>query len=159
MEILPIAQIYKMIIYIRTLLKDIFRLGKKFPWPKPERCPRCGHTRIWGHGYVDALFDGYDKALQLKRYRCPCCGCVMRLRPSSHLSRFQASTQTIRETLSIRIKTGRWPPDCPVSRVGHWLRSLKRKSFSLFGYSSGKDLIKVFDYLLLTGANPVSRSI
>lgn len=148
-----------MIIYICGLLKDIFKMGKKYPWPRPEVCPRCGYTRVWGHGYVDVLFDGYDKALQLKRYRCPCCGCVIRLRPSSHLSRFQASIQKIRTTLSIRIKTGRWPPDSSVSRSGHWLRSLKRKSFSLFGFHAGRDLIKVFDYLLLKGINPVSRSI
>jgi hypothetical protein len=148
-----------MIIYIRTLLKDIFRLGRKYPWPRPSECPVCGSHQVWGHGYVNAWFDEYDEALPLKRYRCPCCGCIIRMRPSSHISRFQASTQRIRSTLSIRIKTGRWPPDCSVSRAGHWLRSLKRKSFSLLGFYGGKDLIKVFDYLLLSGGNPVSRSI
>lgn len=148
-----------MIIYICALLKDIFKLGKSYPWPRPSRCPRCGSSKIWGHGYIDSWFDGYYEAIEIKRYRCPCCGCVIRLRPSSHLSRFQASTQRIRTTLSIRIKTGRWPPDCSVSRAGHWLRSLKRKSFSMFGFRAGKDLIKVFDYLLLSGVNPVSRPI
>ncbi|MBN2420311.1 MAG: hypothetical protein JXL81_13055 [Deltaproteobacteria bacterium] len=148
-----------MIIYIKALIKDIFEFGREYPWPRPRSCPRCGHSTVWGHGYIAALFDGYDKALQLKRYRCPCCGCVICLRPSSHLSRFQVSTEKIRTTLSIRIKTGRWPPDCSVSRAGHWLRSLKRKSFTFFGYSAGKDLIRVFDYLLLIGVNPASRSM
>lgn len=148
-----------MIIYIHVLLKDIFKLGRNYRWPRPGVCPRCGHSRLWGHGYVDSWFDGYDKAIELKRYRCPCCGCVIRLRPSSHFSRFQASVKKIRSTLSIRIKTGRWPPDCSVSRVGHWLRALKRKCFALFGYHAGKDLIKVFDYLVSSGINPVSRSI
>lgn len=148
-----------MIIYIHTLLKDIFRLGRKYPWPRPRGCPRCGHNRIWGHGYVDALFDGYNKALQLKRYRCPCCGCVIRLRPSGYLSRFQASIQKIRTTLSIRIKTGRWPPGEQRQRLGHWMRSIKKKVFFVYGFYEEKDLIKFFDYLLLTGINPVSRSI
>jgi len=148
-----------MIIYINTLLKDIFRLGRKYPWPKPTCCPRCGNSMVWGHGYVGSWFDGYEEAILLKRYRCPCCGCVIKLRPSSHLSRFQASTNSIRSTLSIRIKTGRWPPDCSVPRAGHWLRSLKRKVFSLFGFYEGKALFKFFDYLLLFGNNPVSRSI
>lgn len=148
-----------MIIYICGLLKDIFKQGRKYPWPRPGSCPRCGHARVWGHGYVDSWFDGYNKAIELKRYRCPCCGCVIRLRPSSHLSRFQVSTQKIRRTLSIRIKIGRWPPGDSRQRPGHWLSALKRKCFVLFGYSTGKDLIKAFDYLLLTGINPVSRSI
>ena len=104
------------------------------------------------------LFDGYNKALPLKRYRCPCCGCVIRLRPSSHLSRFQAPTQKIKSTLSIRVRTGRWPPGASRQRSGHWLRSLKRKSFYLFGFRSGEGLMKAFDYLLLSGVNPVSRS-
>ena len=148
-----------MIIFVSSLLKDIFKQGRNFPWPRPSACPRCGFHKVWGHGYVDAWFDGYGEALPLKRYRCPCCGCIIRLRPSSHLSRFQASTHSIRSTLSIRIKTGRWPPDCSVSRVGHWLRSLKRKSLALFGFNVKKDLIKGFDNLLSLGRNPVSRAI
>ena len=148
-----------MIIFISSLLKDIFKLGRNYPWPRPDVCPRCGCAKVWGHGYVSAWFDGFSEALLLKRYRCPCCGCVIRMRPDSHLSRFQASIHNIRSTISRRIKTGRWPPGQSVPRAGHWLRSLKRKAFSLLGYNPGVDLIRVFDYLLLLGHNPVSRSI
>ena len=147
-----------MIIHIFALLNDIFKQGREYPWPRPEDCPKCSSTRLWGHGYIAALFDGYNKALQLKRYRCPCCGCVICLRPSSHLSRLQVSTESIRTTLSIRIKTGRWPPGAGRQRAGHWLRSFKRRVFFLFGFHPGKDLTKSFDYLLLSGVNPVSRS-
>jgi len=147
-----------MISYIFVLLKDILKLGKKYPWPRPEECPKCGSLRIWGHGYVDALFEGYDKPFLLKRYRCPCCGCVIRLRPSSYLSRFQTPTQKIKSVITTRIKTGRWPPGVSRQRSGHWLRSLKRKVFYLFGFHSGENLMKAFDYLLLSGVNPVSRS-
>lgn len=148
-----------MILYIKAILKDIFKRGRKYPWPKPSKCQVCGSHQVWGHGYVDAYFDGYKKPLLLKRYRCPCCGCVIRIRPLSHLSRFQAPTLRIRSTLSIRIKTGRWPCDCSVSRAGHWLRSLKRRAVFLLGVGEKRELIEVFDYLLLKGKNPVSRSI
>jgi hypothetical protein len=148
-----------MIMYMRAMLKDIFKKGRNYPWPRPSKCQVCGSDQVWGHGYVDACFDGYKKPLLLKRYRCPLCGCVIRLRPLSHLSRFQASTIKIRSTLLIRIKTGRWPPNCSITRAGHWLRSLKRRALSLFGFKEGKGLIEVFDHLLSKGKNPVSRSI
>jgi len=35
---------------------------------------------LWGHGFADAVFDGYKQPLPLKLYRCPDCGCVIRLR-------------------------------------------------------------------------------
>jgi len=148
-----------MIIFVSSLLKDIFKQGRDFPWPRPSACPICGCPKVWGHGYVSSWFDGFSEALLLKRYRCPCCGCVMRMRPASHFSRFQSSIQNIRSILSTRINTGRWPPDQSGSRPGHWLRSLKRKCFALLGFHATKDLIEVFDYLLLSGVNPVGRSI
>jgi hypothetical protein len=147
-----------MISYICVLLKDIFKHGKKYPWPRPEVCPRCGSTRIWGHGYVEALFDSFDKPLLLKRYRCPCCGCVIRLRPSSHLSRFQTPIHKIKTIIMTRIRTGRWPPGASRQRSGHWLGGFRKKAFYLFGFQSRENLMKVFDYLLLAGINPVSRS-
>ena len=148
-----------MIIFISTLLKDIFKQGRNFPWPMPAVCPRCGCSKVWGHGYVSAWFDGFSEALLLKRYRCPCCGCVIRMRPDSHFSRFQASIHNIRSTLSTRIKTGRWPPDQSGPRPGHWLRSLKRKAFALLDNRWKGDLIKAFDHLVIQNHNPVSRSI
>ena len=148
-----------MIIFVSSLLKDIFKQGRDFLWTRPSNCPKCGCSKVWGHGYVSAWFDGFSEALLLKRYRCPCCGCVIRMRPTSHFSRFQASIRIIRSTLLIRINTGRWPPVQSGSRPGHWLRSLKKKVSALLGNCWTGHLIKAFDHLIMQGHNPVSRSI
>ena len=50
-----------MVIFFPVILKQLFHLGRFFPWPKPERCPRCGSHRLWGHGFVAAYFDGFDQ--------------------------------------------------------------------------------------------------
>jgi len=30
--------------------------------------PSCANWKIWGHGYVQAIFEGFDVPLWLKRY-------------------------------------------------------------------------------------------
>jgi len=148
-----------LILFIAAKIKEVFRLGRKYPWPKPEICPRCTQSKVWGHGYVLAYFDGFDNGVFLKRYRCPACGCVMRLRPERYLSRFQAPVDVIRYRLSYRLRYGRWPPGVSRSRPGHWLRSLRRKVFAYLGQGWMGYLLEGFDSLLARGINPVSRSI
>ena len=148
-----------MIIFIPVILKELFEFGRKYPWKRPKSCPKCGNVRVWVHAYSPALFDGFSKPLLLKLYRCPCCGCIIRLRPDSHFSRFQASINEIRSTLSIRIKTGRWPKGRSGPRPRHWLRSLKRKILALLDNSWEEGLIRGFDHLAIQGHTPVSRSI
>jgi hypothetical protein len=89
-----------MIIYFSVILKELFILGRDYPWPKPDRCPRCNSCKLWGHGFVLTLFDGYNRPLFLKRYRCPACKCVIRLRPHCCFKRFQATMETIRSSIS-----------------------------------------------------------
>jgi hypothetical protein len=48
-----------------------------------------------GHGFAEAIFDGYDRSLLLKLYRCPDCGYVIRLRPQGYFKRFQTQIETI----------------------------------------------------------------
>lgn len=72
---------------IKLLL--LFSLGKKFPWKKPLRCPRCASPRLWGHGFVMRYFSGFSKALWIKRYRCPECSHVFSMRPSEYFPGFQ----------------------------------------------------------------------
>ncbi|CAO0823615.1 hypothetical protein DFAR_3800037 [Desulfarculales bacterium] len=52
-------------------------LGRRFLWPRPERCLRCGNVRLWGHGFVPAYFDETPTAIWLRLFRCPDCraGC------------------------------------------------------------------------------------
>ena len=87
-----------MIIFFSAVLNEIHLLGREYPWPKPDACPRCNGYRFWGHGFVLACFDGFSHPLCLKRYRCPDCRCVVRLRPKGYFKRFQASIATIRST-------------------------------------------------------------
>lgn len=106
-----------------------------------------------------AYFDGFSEGLLLKRYRCPGCGCVMRVRPKGYLSRFQAPIDTIRFNLSHRLRYGRWPPGLSRSRQGHWLRSLRRKILAYLGQGWKEAVVEGFDLLLSRGINPVSRAI
>jgi hypothetical protein len=115
-----------MILFRNLNLKQIFKQGKRYPWKRPERCPRCKHYRLWGHGYVQRLFDGFMQALLMKCYRCPECGCVIVLRPKTHFRGIQAPIEAIRSALSRRLRTGRWPPGGSRSRQRHWLANLKR---------------------------------
>ena len=148
-----------LILFVAAKIKEILARGKGYPWRKPKLCPRCEISGVWGHGFVLAYFDGLSDGVWLKRYRCPLCGCVVKLRPESYLSRFQASVESIRFSLSHRLEKGRWPPDLPRSRQSHWMRALKRKSEAYLGKTWDGRLMAAFDHLLATGRNPVSRSI
>ncbi|NOY53666.1 MAG: hypothetical protein GXP58_08600 [Deltaproteobacteria bacterium] len=74
---------------------------------RPGSCPRCHSDRLWGHGFVERLFDGFSVPLLIRRYRCSLCGCIITLRPDSHFPRIQAPKEEIRSALSHRIATGR----------------------------------------------------
>jgi hypothetical protein len=116
-------------------------------------------VRIWGHGYVAAYFDGFSEALFLRRYRCPDCGCVYRLRPAGYFRRFQATAACIRASISRRLLQGRWNPGLPRSRQRHWLAGLVRQVRFHLGPSWQGDLPAAFDLLAGQGVAAVSRSI
>jgi hypothetical protein len=78
----------KMILFSAVKLKELFKKERKYPWQKPNSCPRCNTCRLRGHGFAAANFDGYQCSLLLKLYRCPDCGCVIRPRPKGYFYRF-----------------------------------------------------------------------
>jgi len=147
-----------MIIFVKTILKKLLKKGKNYPWPRPSLCPRCKSSHVWGHGFVPAYFDGFKEPLLLRRYRCPCCGCVIRLRPEGYFKRFQASIKTIRASVQGKSTHQRWLSGLSRSRQNHWFRALKRKAMAYFG-NAGPDLPEVFDRLMRRGVIPVSRAI
>jgi len=147
-----------LILQIAVSIKDLFLLGRAFPWSRPEQCPRCGHGRLWGHGFVSAYFDGYDKVFWLRRYRCPLCRLILRLRPAGYFQRFQASIETIRQSLACRFYHHLWPPGSSRQRQGRWWRSLFKKASVYFGLDGLKGVGEMFDQLMEMGVNPVSRS-
>ena len=146
-----------LVIFVQLAVKQLFKMGRDFLWPKPEGCPRC-RSRIWGHGFVPAYFDGYDQPFWLKRYRCPDCGCVIRLRPRGYFPRFQASIHTIRDCLSCWVHTRRWKTGPSPPRQRHWVRALRRHLVLHEGLPGIPDLMAGFDRLLDQGIIPVSRS-
>lgn len=116
-----------MILFVPINLKQLFKQGRSYKWERPEKCPRCSHCKVWGHGFAARLFDGFVAPLLLKCYRCPGCGLVITLRPDTHFAGFQASIDRIRTSLSHRISKGRWPSGISTSRQRYWLSNLRRK--------------------------------
>ena len=107
---------------------------------------------------MEAFFDGFVQALLLRRYRCPDCKVVLRLRPKEYFPRFQASIQRIYQSLSYRFQFHRWPSFLSRQRGGHWLRALLRKVRSGLGLGWRGDPLEAFGDLWGRGVVPVSRS-
>ena len=153
----PNTMMVAMILFVCVQLNEIHAQGRDFAWTKPDKCPCCGSTRLWWHGFVLACFDGFAQALWMRRLRCPDCCCVVRFKPKGFFRRMQASIKTIRSCLAKRLSTGRWVDDVSKSRQRHWLAALKRKCMAFFG--SGMDLLAGFDQLVHSATIPVSRAI
>ena len=146
-----------MIIHVYLDLKQIARSASRYPWPRPKRCP-CGSHRLWGHGFVDKLFEGFCTALKMRRYRCPCCGGTIGLRPAGYFPRHQSDQESIRTALAHRIGKGRWPRGCVTNRARHWLSALRRNVLAVLGVPALSDLLSGFDQLVKLGRVPVSRA-
>lgn len=139
-------------------LKEIRDQGRCFPWPRPERCPRCRNWRVWGHGYVERYFDGFAESLPLKCYRCPGCGCVMTMRPASYFPRIRSSKKSILIHLFHRLGNGRWPPSpLPHSRLRQWLFNLRRRVHVFLTHTWARGLWAGLMELLYQGQIPVAR--
>jgi hypothetical protein len=135
-------------------------MGRQYRWDKPQQCPKCRSNRLWGHGYVEAYFDeAGSQGVLLKRYRCPQCGVVLRLRPKGYWQRIQARIDTVRQNLLARIEKGRWPPGCNCARGRHWLRGLRRQVRTRLGLSYAEGLAEGFSELVRLGVCAVSRAV
>jgi hypothetical protein len=146
----------KMIIFFAVKLKELFEKERNYPWQKPEKCPCCNSIRLWGH--ADAIFDGYEQPLPLKLYRCPDCGCIIRLRPKGYFKRFQASIKTIRSSIVCKSTTNRWLSGIKPTRQRHWFISLCKKIKVYLTDTWRKGIVAGFDYLMQLDQIPVSRS-
>lgn len=149
-----------LILFVEVCVKTLVELGRQYPWQRPEQCPKCQGVRVWGHGYVEAYFDEAGSAcVLLKRYRCPECGVVIRLRPSGYWRRIQAAVATVRQCVTERIATGRWPPNSNPPRQRHWLRALKRQVRTRLGMSYAERIAEGFLELVRCGVCAVSRAV
>ena len=148
-----------MVIFFSVILKELLLQGRDYPFPKPDSCPRCEGFRLWGHGFVLAYFDGYEQPFCLKRYRCPDCRCVLRLRPAGYFRRFQASIETIRLSIAGKSSTNRWLSGISRSRQRHWFRSLQKRIKAYLTDTWRQSIVSGFDYLVELGQSPISRVI
>ena len=149
----------QMILPVEADLKEIDEKGRHYQWLRPDLCLRCCESHLWGHGFVESWFDGYARALLLRRYRCPGCGCIIKLKPRGYFKRFQTTIQRIRFNIAGRVKSGKWPVGCGRERCRHWLRSLKRQTMAHLGIEWMDQLPQAFDRLIEMGEVPVSRCI
>ena len=149
----------KMIISSAVKLKELFKKERNYPWQKPNSCPRCNSCRLWGHGFAPAIFDGFIRALLLKLYRCPDCGCIVRLRPKGYFKRFQASVETIRSSIAHKAATNQWLSGVERTRQCHWFRFLCKRIKVYLTDTWRHGIVAGFDYLLQLGQIPVSRAI
>jgi hypothetical protein len=148
-----------MVLFVAVKLKQIFYKQRDYPWPRPEPCPRCHEPRVWGHGFVAAYFDEYPCALLLRRYRCPVCGCVIRLRPKGYFKRFQASIRQIYGSLRQRIVNGRYEAGLSRSRQRHWMCALQRQVAAGLGEGFRGRLLEGFKLLVQGGRVSVAGRI
>jgi hypothetical protein len=148
-----------MIIDVRVNLKRLCQHQRNYRWPRPDACPQCSTGGIWGHGFVLAYFDDLPAGVFLRRYRCPHCRCVIRLRPKGFLRRFQASIATIRSSLKRRLSGERYLSGISASRQRHWLNGLRRSVKAYLGDRWDNRLIEGFDRLVAGGHVPVSGAV
>lgn len=149
-----------LILFMDLCVKTLAGLGRNYRWQRPECCPRCAGVRVWGHGFVVAYFDQAGaQCVFLKRYRCPECRVVIRVRPWGYWKRIQASVEAVRQSVRHRLGTGRWPPGSNPARQRHWLRALKRKVRAHLGMSYAERVAEGFEELLRRGICAVSRSV
>ena len=148
-----------MIIFVSVNFKRLLKQKRKYDWPRPQLCPCCQAGSLWGHGFVLCYFDHLPEAVSIRRYRCPQCHCVIRLRPRGYFPRFQAAIGDIVQRLDYRISTGGYIKGISRSRQRHWLVGLIRNSAAYLGNRWSHRLIKAFDELYQMGLVPVSRGI
>lgn len=148
-----------MVIFFKVKLKELFKKGRNYPWQRPDNCPCCNNYKVWGHGYDRSNFDGFNEPLLIKLYRCPVCGCVIRLRPAGYFKRFQAKIKTIRLCIFHKEKSGKFHSCIYPTRQRHWLRALECRIKAYLGDTWSHGLLKAFDHFMKQGHVPVTRCI
>jgi hypothetical protein len=148
-----------MIIECNVSIKEILEQGKKFKWVKPDICPCCKDSVLWGHGVVLCFFAHFISGIYLKRYRCNSCSSVIKLKPLGFFKRFQTPINTIRKSIRERLTKKQILYNSPRANQDYWLRNLKKNVRVILGEKWKHRLLDGFDKLLLEGQIPVSISI
>ncbi|HLA47743.1 MAG: hypothetical protein A3I04_01460 [Nitrospinae bacterium RIFCSPLOWO2_02_FULL_39_110] len=84
--------------------------------------------RLWSHGFATRYFEGFSKALWVKKYRCPDCKGVHTCRPDKFFKKFIYSIETIVSYLKSKIEDSRWFKVAAYQSQQYWYRGLKFQS-------------------------------
>ena len=146
-----------MILYSKVSVKEIFKKGKDYVWPRPERCPKCGSGRLWGHGYVARYFEGFEESLWMKRWRCADCGGVHTMRPEGFWRRFRHSVTRIVKSLKEKISVGGWLGDLGRQAQQYWWRGFGRQCGR--EGKTGERRLKILERMLERGILAATHSL
>jgi len=101
----------------------------------------------------------FKEGLWFKRYRCPLCGTVIRIRPRGYFPRFQSSIKTIHTSISLKESKNRWLEGISRSRQLHWMKALRRRVCAVYGDVCQYGLAEAFRRFAGMGVVGVSRAI
>jgi len=148
-------------LYFMMCVKEIFRMGKDYPFHRPERCldQQCKSTKVWGHGFILLYIQGYAERLPFRRWRCSTCGRVYTIRPCGYWLRHSVPIWTIAEALRCRTTQGFWNESSAFSRQRRqqWFRALKANIKAHLGMDFSKGFMEGFSELASRGLAPVLR--
>ena len=115
-----------LLLHLAVDVKALLELGKKYPWEKPGRCPKCEGIRLWGHGYEERYFEGVEGQVWMKRYRCPDCNAVHTCRLLGYWRLFRHPVSVIAASLTYKLIHGRWLKGLLRQTQQYWRRLLWR---------------------------------
>jgi hypothetical protein len=122
----PLSTSPFLVLHFPVDVKQLSEAGKAYDWPRPLRCPGCGSSRLWGHGYAGRYFEGFCLPLWVKRYRCPECRAVHTLRPDAFLRALRYPAELIVSALRGKIAGRGWLRSLSRQAQQSWLRILRR---------------------------------
>jgi len=113
-----------LILYSAVDVKQLYELGRSYPWEKPARCPACRGGRLWGHGFVLRYFEPFEEPAWIKRYRCPDCGAVHTMRPDTYLQGLRYPLTIILLCLFIKSCSNRFASSLAYQLQQAWWKAL-----------------------------------
>ncbi len=154
----PPTQSIPLILFVSVAIKSLVELGRRYEWPKDLVCPECG-SRLWGHGFVQAWFDGCPQAVRLARYRC-----------AANVARFPGPPGRLPEQIPgfhFRYPREPFPSLESPPTAGrpfpfpapHRLSGLKKQILTRWGAGWAGNFPEAFDQLCREGIPAVNRSI
>jgi hypothetical protein len=125
-QLVALPESFVLILHFTVDVKVLCDMGKKFPWLKPLRCPRCGGVRLWGHGFAPRYLEGFSEFLWMKRFRCPDCFAIHTCRPLGFLRGFRYSAEVIRSSLLKKIMENGWVRGVVRQNQQYWYHCLRK---------------------------------